>query len=71
MQIPLLDNLYHYLTSKYGISKILIIRSSPNDMEQLLKISNLYLKPILTKNFEILKSREIEILSLDVKKNVK
>ena len=53
------------------------LRSSPNDMEQLLKFSNLYLKPKLrnnsvkTVNFEILKPRDIEILSLGVKKNVK
>ena len=38
------------------------LRSSPNDMEQLLKFSNFYLKPNLrnnsvkTVNFEILKS---------------
>ena len=55
---------------------MVVLCSSPNNMEQLLKFSNLYLKPILSKNsvktvnFEILKSRDIEILSLDVKKNV-
>ena len=52
------------------------LRSSPNDMKQLLKFSNFYLKPNLrnnsvkTVNFEILKSRDIEILCLGVKKNV-
>ena len=56
---------------------MVVLRSSPNDMEQLLKCSNFYLKPNLrnnsvkTVNFEILKSRDIEILSLGVKKNVK
>ena len=54
---------------------MVVLRSSPNDMKQLLKFSNFYLKPILrnnsvkTVNFEILKSRDIE--SLGVKKNVK
>ena len=56
---------------------MVVLRSSPNDMKQLLKFSNIYLKPNLrnnsvkTVNFEILKSRDIEILSLGVKKNVK
>ena len=56
---------------------MVVLRSSPNDMKQLLKFSNFYLKPNLrnnsvkTVNFEILKSRDIEILSLGVKKNVK
>ena len=55
---------------------MVVLRSSPNDMEQHLKFSNFYLKPNLrnnsvkTVNFEILNSRDIEILSLDVKKNV-
>ena len=59
------------------LKKMVVLRSSPNDMEQLLKFSNFYLKPNLrnnsvkTVNFEILKSRDIEILSLGVKKNVK
>ena len=56
---------------------MVVPRSSPNDMKQLLKFSNLYLKPNLrnnsvkTVNCESLKSRDIEILSLVVKKNVK
>ena len=56
---------------------MVVLRSSPNDMEQLLTFSTFYLKPNLrnnsvkTFNFEILKSRDIEILSLGVKKNVK
>ena len=55
---------------------MVVLRSSPNDMKQLLKFSNFYLKPNLrnnsvkTVNFEILKSQDIEILSLGVKKNV-
>ena len=44
------------------LKKMVVLRSSPNDMEQLLKFSNIYLKPNLrnnsvkTVNFEILKS---------------
>ena len=52
---------------------MVVLRSSPNDLEQLLKFSNFYLKPILRNisvkkvNFEILKSRDIvEILSLGI-----
>ena len=55
---------------------MVVLRSSPNDMEQLLKFSNFYLKTNLrnnsvkTVNFEILKSRDKEILSFGVKNNV-
>ena len=65
------------ITELEYIQKMVVLRSSPNDMKQLLKFSNFYLKPNLrnnsvkTVNFEILKSRDIEILSLGVKKNVK
>ena len=65
------------ITELEYIQKMVILRSSPNDMKQLLKFSNFYLKPNLrnnsvkTVNFEILNSRDIEILSLSVKKNVK
>ena len=56
---------------------MVVLRSSNNDIKQLLKFSNFYLKPNLrnnsvkTVNFEILMSQDIEILSLGVKKNVK
>ena len=56
---------------------MVVLRSSPNDMEQLLKFLNFYLKPNLrnnsvkTVNFEISKSRDMDIISLGVKKNVK
>ena len=30
------------------IERMVVLRSSPNNMEQLLKFSNLYLKPILS-----------------------
>ena len=65
------------ITELEYLKKMAVLRSSPNDMEQLLKFSNFYLKPYLrnnsvkTVNFEILKSRDIEIISLGVKKNVK
>ena len=65
------------ITELEYIQKMVVLRSSPNDMKQLLKFSNFYLKPNLRKNsvktvnFEILKSRDVEILSLGVKKNVK
>ena len=65
------------ITELECIQKMVVLRSSPNDMKQLLKFSNFYLKPNLrnnsvkTVNYEILKSRDIEILSLGVKKNVK
>ena len=65
------------ITELEYIQKMVVLRSSPNDMKQLLKFSKFYLKPNLrnnsvkTVNFEILKSRDIEILSLGVKKNVK
>ena len=65
------------ITELEYIQKMVVLRSSPNDMEQLLKFLNFYLKPNLrnnsvkTVNFEILKSRDMEILSLGVKKNVK
>ena len=65
------------ITELEYLKKMVVLRSSPNDMEQLLKFSNFYLKPNLrnnsvkTVNFEIVKSRDIEILSLGVKKNVK
>ena len=48
---------------------MVVLRSSPNDMKQLLKFSNFYLKPNLrnnsvkTVNFEILKSRDIQGVS--------
>ena len=64
------------ITELEYIKKMVVLRSSPNDMKQLLKFSNFYLKPnfrnnsVKTVNFEILKSRDIEILSLGVKKNV-
>ena len=57
--------------------KMVVLRSSPNEMKQNLKFSNFYIKPnlrnnsIKTVNFEILMSRDIEILSVEVKKNVK
>ena len=65
------------ITELEYIQKMVVLRSSPNDMKQLLNFYNFYLKPNLrnnsvkTVNFEILKSRDIEILSLGVKKNVK
>ena len=65
------------ITELEYIQKMVVLRSSPNDMKQLSKFSNFYLKPNLrnnsvkTVNFEILKFRDIEILSLGVKKNVK
>ena len=65
------------ITELEYLKKMVVLRSSPNDMEQLLKFSNFYLKPNLrnnsvkTVNFVFLKSRDIEILSLGVKKNVK
>ena len=65
------------ITELEYIQKMVVLLSSPNDMKQLLKFSNFYLKQNLrnnsvkTVNFEILKYRDIEILSLGVKKNVK
>ena len=65
------------ITELEYIQKMVVLRSSPNDMKQLLKFSNFNLKPnfrnnsVKTVNFEILNSRDIEILSLGVKKNVK
>ena len=56
---------------------MVVLRSSPNDMKQLLKFSNFYLKPNLrnnsakTVNFEILKSPDIDILSLGVQEECK
>ena len=72
-----LGEIMNKITELEYIKKMVVLRSSPNDMKQLLKFSNFYLKPNLrnnsvkTVNFEILKSRDIEILSLGVKKNVK
>ena len=52
------------ITELEYLKKMVVLRSSPNDMEQLLKFSKFYLKPNLrnnfvkTVNFEILKSRD-------------
>ena len=65
------------ITELEYLKKMVVLRSSPNDMEQLLKFSNCYLKPNLrnksvkTVNFEILKSRDIDILSLGVQEECK